>query len=52
MRSGHDFSEYKEKTLVRRLERRMQVLQIETPRDYLDRLGDHPEELDMLLRES
>ena len=50
-RTGHDFSEYKEKTLVRRLQRRMQVLQIETPQVYRERLKEHPEELDMLLRE-
>ena len=50
-RTGHDFSDYKEKTLVRRLQRRMQVLQVETPEAYMVRLTDHPEELDMLLRE-
>lgn len=50
-RTGHDFSEYKEKTLVRRLQRRMQVLQVDTPQAYRERLKDHPEELDMLLRE-
>ena len=50
-RTGYDFSEYKEKTLVRRLQRRMQVLQVETPEAYMARLTDHPEELDMLLRE-
>jgi two-component system CheB/CheR fusion protein len=27
---GHDFSKYKEKTVIRRIQRRMQVLQIET----------------------
>ena len=50
-RTGHDFSEYKEKTLVRRLQRRMQVLQVETPQAYRERLKDSPEELDLLLRE-
>ena len=50
-RTGHDFSEYKEKTLVRRLQRRMQVLQVDTPQAYRERLKDHPEELDTLLRE-
>lgn len=49
--TGYDFSEYKEKTLVRRLQRRMQVLQVETPQAYMDRLTKAPEELDMLLRE-
>lgn len=50
-RTGHDFSEYKEKTLVRRLQRRMQVLQVDTPQAYRERLRKHPEELDLLLRE-
>ncbi|QNA86675.1 PAS domain-containing protein [Sphingomonas sp. So64.6b] len=50
-RSGHDFSEYKEKTLLRRLQRRMQVLQVETPGAYIERFRKQPEELDMLFRE-
>jgi two-component system CheB/CheR fusion protein len=50
-RSGHDFSEYKEKTLVRRLQRRMQVLQVETPEAYIAQYLDRPEELDLLFRE-
>ncbi|MEO6715885.1 MAG: chemotaxis protein CheB [Novosphingobium sp.] len=50
-RSGHDFSQYKEKTLVRRLQRRMQVLEIETPAAYIERFRAQPEELDLLFRE-
>ena len=50
-RSGHDFSEYKEKTLVRRLQRRMQVLQVETPDAYIEQYLKRPEELDLLFRE-
>ena len=50
-RSGHDFSQYKEKTLVRRLQRRMQVLEIETPAAYIERFRARPEELDLLFRE-
>ena len=50
-RSGHDFREYKEKTILRRLQRRMQVLQVKTPEDYLARVTDTPEELDFLFRE-
>ncbi len=49
--TGHDFSEYKEKTLVRRLQRRMQVLQVESPGAYFERVKKNPEELDLLLRE-
>ncbi len=50
-RSGHDFTQYKEKTLVRRLQRRMQVLEIETPAAYIERFRAQPEELDLLFRE-
>ncbi len=50
-RSGHDFSEYKEKTLVRRLQRRMQLLQVETPEAYIELIRKQPEELDLLFRE-
>jgi two-component system, chemotaxis family, CheB/CheR fusion protein len=50
-RTGHDFLNYKEKTLLRRLHRRMQLLQIETTQGYLQRVRDQPEELDELFRE-
>lgn len=50
-RSGHDFGKYKEKTLLRRLQRRMQVLQVETPGAYIERFREQPEELDALFRE-
>jgi two-component system CheB/CheR fusion protein len=50
-RSGHDFSQYKEKTLVRRLQRRMQVLEIATPAAYIERFRVQPDELDLLFRE-
>ena len=50
-RSGHDFSEYKEKTLVRRLQRRMQVLHVDTHAEYIKRFREQPEELDALFHE-
>ena len=50
-RSGHDFSEYKEKTLLRRLQRRMQLLQVDTPEAYIELFRKQPEELDQLFRE-
>ncbi len=50
-RTGHDFLQYKEKTLLRRLQRRMQLLQIETTEAYIQRVRDQPEELDQLFRE-
>ena len=48
---GHDFSQYKEKTLVRRIQRRMQVVQTETVTGYIDYLKQNPRELDNLFRE-
>ena len=37
-RTGHDFSGYKDKTVVRRVQRRMQVLQIDEVPDFIERL--------------
>jgi len=48
---GHDFSQYKEKTLVRRIQRRMQVLQAATVPDYIAHLRDDPREAQHLFRE-
>jgi two-component system, chemotaxis family, CheB/CheR fusion protein len=48
---GHDFSKYKEKTLVRRVQRRMQVLQIDTVPAYIARLEEEPREAELLFRE-
>ncbi|HSZ53922.1 MAG TPA: chemotaxis protein CheB, partial [Caulobacteraceae bacterium] len=50
-RSGHDFSQYKEKTLIRRLQRRMQVLRADTPAAYIEHYRRTPEELDLLFHE-
>ena len=50
-RCGHDFGSYKEKTFVRRMQRRMQVLQIATPEAYVSRLREQPQELDVLFLE-
>lgn len=47
----HDFSGYKEATLIRRLKRRMQVLQLETADAYIERLRTHTDEAGALLRE-
>ncbi|MEQ5870912.1 PAS domain-containing protein [Sagittula sp. NFXS13] len=41
---GHDFSMYKRSTLSRRIARRMQVLGLESPKDYLDRVRRDSEE--------
>ncbi|HVR82451.1 MAG TPA: chemotaxis protein CheB [Luteimonas sp.] len=48
---GHDFSQYKEKTLVRRIQRRMQVVQADTVPDYIAHLRKHAEEHEQLFRE-
>ena len=48
---GHDFSQYKEKTLVRRIQRRMQVVQTDTVPGYIDYLKKNPQELENLFRE-
>ncbi len=49
--TGHDFSHYKEKTLVRRIQRRMQVLQLESTTKYIDRLHKDPSEIELLFRD-
>ncbi|QYJ06708.1 chemotaxis protein CheB [Qipengyuania flava] len=48
---GHDFSSYKRTTLVRRIERRMQLLDIETAEEYLERVRGDEEECEALFRD-
>jgi two-component system CheB/CheR fusion protein len=50
-RAGHDFSQYKENTIARRLERRMKALQIETVEQYIQTLERQPEETDRLFND-
>jgi len=50
-RSAHDFSGYKDATLIRRLQRRMQVLHIESATDYVARLKTDRGEIEALFRE-
>src|SRR5215470_1171494 len=50
-RTGHDFSGYKDKTIARRVQRRMQVLQINTVPDFIERLRKEPNEVDILLQD-
>ncbi len=45
---GFDFTGYKRSSLVRRVERRMQNINVETYDDYLDYLEVHPEEFSLL----
>lgn len=48
-RSGHDFSHYKRATMLRRMERRLQVRMLKDLPAYRDYLRDHPDETAALL---
>ncbi len=50
-RTGHDFSQYKENTLHRRIERRMALHQISTPDQYIQFLQNNTAEIDALFRD-
>jgi two-component system CheB/CheR fusion protein len=50
-RLKHDFSGYKRNTMIRRIQRRMQVLQIEAVPAYAEHLRREPSEGDALFRE-
>ncbi|MEI9949835.1 MAG: chemotaxis protein CheB [Pseudomonadota bacterium] len=49
--TGHDFSQYKQNTISRRIERRMAVHQIEQVEQYLRYLQETPSEIDALFRD-
>jgi len=49
--TGHDFSLYKKNTLFRRIERRMNVHQINKIANYVSFLQENPKELDILFKE-
>ena len=50
-KTGHDFSLYKESTINRRIERRMNVHQIEKLADYVRYISENPSEIDVLFKE-
>ncbi|ALM84581.1 hypothetical protein ASB57_17780 [Bordetella sp. N] len=50
-RLGRNFSLYKTKTLMRRVQRRMAVLQCENVADYVEQLRQQPDEPEQLFRE-
>ena len=50
-RTGHDFSHYKDSTLLRRVRRRMQVLQLLSVEAYVDRLRSDAQESEALFRD-
>jgi two-component system CheB/CheR fusion protein len=50
-RSGHDLSNYKGTTVRRRIERRMHVHHLESPKDYVHFLQNNTAEVDRLFKE-
>ncbi len=50
-RTGHDFSSYKPSTMRRRIERRMNVHQVEEPAHYVRLLQESPQEAESLVKE-
>ncbi len=50
-RLGRDFSDYKTGTLMRRIQRRMQVLQTDEVAAYIEQLRTLPHEAELLFRE-
>ena len=49
--TGHDFSQYKKNTMFRRIERRMNVHQIDKINNYIRFLQENPKELEILFKE-
>ncbi len=49
--TGHDFSQYKESTILRRLQRRMQALQLDTMDTYVARLRQDAGEIEFLFKD-
>jgi two-component system CheB/CheR fusion protein len=49
--TGHDFSAYKESTIIRRIQRRMDVHQIEAISNYLSYASENAEEVKSLFKE-
>lgn len=50
-KTGHDFSGYRHKTIVRRIQRRMQILGIDSAEAYVRRIRDESDEADALFRD-
>jgi two-component system CheB/CheR fusion protein len=50
-RTGHNFSGYKDKTVIRRVQRRMQMLKIEDVEQFIAHSRKDPHELDLLFRD-
>jgi two-component system, chemotaxis family, CheB/CheR fusion protein len=50
-RTGHDFSQYKQNTIYRRVERRVTVSQLDGLPNYIRMLQENPAEIESLFRE-
>ena len=50
-RTGHDFSQYKQNTIHRRVERRIAVSQLDNLPNYIRMLQENPAEIESLFRE-
>ena len=50
-KTGHDFSRYKDKTFIRRVQRRMQVVQLSSVPDYVELLRKDAREVELLFRD-
>jgi chemotaxis methyl-accepting protein methylase len=51
VRTGHDFSNYKRGTVLRRVERRLGVRQVPDMANYAEFIREHPEEAQALLKD-
>jgi len=51
LHTGHDFSGYKDRTMIRRVQRRMHVLQVGTMADFIERLRKDPRESTLLFND-
>lgn len=51
LKTGHDFSSYKRPTLLRRIDRRLQVHELADMDSYLQLLRENPDEIASLLRD-
>jgi two-component system CheB/CheR fusion protein len=49
--TGHDFTNYRERTIARRIQRRMHVLQIDRISDFLERLRKDSREVNLLFHD-
>jgi two-component system, chemotaxis family, CheB/CheR fusion protein len=49
--AGHDFRQYKESTIMRRIQRRMKVAQVESVDEYIQFLERTPNEVDQLFKD-